>query len=446
MPASAMTKKSSLRRTSRRFSTSNSISSSSVDTVVRRAESPSRLRESRPLSGLFRVRSSQALSKDSSTTIKHAPSSPSRRKRRLSISDGSANNLLEVKEVVGNLHRWSQSTVSSGTSTTNNRRTSTSARMSFGGASPHRTTAASGRPTSPAGHPFDANDHGSPATTQPYSLPVRPPRTYTPSLQPPQEPNGRARPLTPSGQGVRVGDGLPPPLIVPTFPSSSSSNELSSTVTTPGAPSPYHLTPSSTITTDAEYFAPDREGQSPQRGDLSTRPSWQDLTASSGSSPVRTPGLGSGPFDSPEQGAANRARRNIARTTIATEAEHERGRVRGPVRPPELSARVVGHGISNGSSSPRRRRHRDPDGDMRQASQKAMLAKALQQANTAVLLDNAHNFEGAIESYGDACSLLAQAMGRSSGEEDRRKLDAIVSCISLQLQRTLTFLTAKDLH
>lgn len=56
-----------------------------------------------------------------------------------------------------------------------------------------------------------------------------------------------------------------------------------------------------------------------------------------------------------------------------------------------------------------------------------MLSRALQKANTAVLLDNAQNFEGAMEAYGDACKLLQQVMIRSSGEEDKRKLDAIVS-------------------
>jgi hypothetical protein len=56
-----------------------------------------------------------------------------------------------------------------------------------------------------------------------------------------------------------------------------------------------------------------------------------------------------------------------------------------------------------------------------------MLSRALQKANTAVLLDNAQNFEGAMEAYGDACKLLQHVMIRSTGEEDKRKLDAIVS-------------------
>lgn len=65
--------------------------------------------------------------------------------------------------------------------------------------------------------------------------------------------------------------------------------------------------------------------------------------------------------------------------------------------------------------------------ERREKDKKTMLSRALQKANTAVLLDNAQNFEGAMEAYGDACKLLQQVMIRSSGEEDKRKLDSIVS-------------------
>ncbi|KKK13846.1 hypothetical protein ARAM_001547 [Aspergillus rambellii] len=53
-------------------------------------------------------------------------------------------------------------------------------------------------------------------------------------------------------------------------------------------------------------------------------------------------------------------------------------------------------------------------------SQKVMLSKALQKANTAVLLDNAANFEGAMEAYNDACQLLQLVMLRSNGGEDEK--------------------------
>ncbi|KAK4613507.1 hypothetical protein CLAFUW4_09455 [Fulvia fulva] len=72
----------------------------------------------------------------------------------------------------------------------------------------------------------------------------------------------------------------------------------------------------------------------------------------------------------------------------------------------------------NGHRRPRNRERSEKD-------KKTMLSKALQKANTAVLLDNAQNYEGALEAYGDACGLLMQVMERTSGEDDKRKLDAI---------------------
>lgn len=63
-------------------------------------------------------------------------------------------------------------------------------------------------------------------------------------------------------------------------------------------------------------------------------------------------------------------------------------------------------------------------------SQKAMLSKALQKANTAVLLDNAANFEGAMDAYSESCQLLQLVMLRSSGGSgEKSKLQEIV-CVS----------------
>jgi MIT (microtubule interacting and transport) domain len=59
-------------------------------------------------------------------------------------------------------------------------------------------------------------------------------------------------------------------------------------------------------------------------------------------------------------------------------------------------------------------------------SQKTMLSKALEKANTAVQLDNAQNFEGAVEAYSDACWLLQQVMNGSTGDDDKQKLETIV--------------------
>lgn len=60
-----------------------------------------------------------------------------------------------------------------------------------------------------------------------------------------------------------------------------------------------------------------------------------------------------------------------------------------------------------------------------------MLSNALQKANTAVHLDNAQNFEGARDAYAEACDLLHQVLQRTSADEDKRKLDAIVRTVIL---------------
>lgn len=90
-------------------------------------------------------------------------------------------------------------------------------------------------------------------------------------------------------------------------------------------------------------------------------------------------------------------------------------------RDPDEGEASPGHNSSGGSATPSRRR------DRRERDKKAMLSRALQKANTAVLLDNAQNFEGAVDAYGEACRLLQQVMEGSSTNEDRNKLNDIVS-------------------
>ena len=76
------------------------------------------------------------------------------------------------------------------------------------------------------------------------------------------------------------------------------------------------------------------------------------------------------------------------------------------------------NGISSAGEQKRGRGHRSP-------TQKTMLSKALAKANSAVLLDNAQNIDGAIEAYAEACDLLQEVMLRSSDPEDKKKLSAI---------------------
>ncbi|KAK3991460.1 hypothetical protein QBC44DRAFT_341047 [Cladorrhinum sp. PSN332] len=96
----------------------------------------------------------------------------------------------------------------------------------------------------------------------------------------------------------------------------------------------------------------------------------------------------------------------------------QNGQTRGHSR--NRSTGANGSVDATGSS---KNRERDRPG--KPPSQKAMLSKALQKANTAVQLDNVQNFEAARRAYAEACSVLQQVLMRTAGEEDRRKLDAI---------------------
>lgn len=61
--------------------------------------------------------------------------------------------------------------------------------------------------------------------------------------------------------------------------------------------------------------------------------------------------------------------------------------------------------------------------------EKLILSRALQKANTAVQLDRAQNFEGAIKAYRDANQLLqeVQELEKDSSELGKRRIDVIVS-------------------
>lgn len=105
---------------------------------------------------------------------------------------------------------------------------------------------------------------------------------------------------------------------------------------------------------------------------------------------------------------------------------------------------------AKGSTDTTSSRGKERDRSAKQPSQKAMLSRALQKANTAVQLDNAQNPEGAKEAYSEACDLLQQVLQRTSGEEDRRKLEAIVSssgALKLDLTHLCSFLKpATNIH
>lgn len=78
-------------------------------------------------------------------------------------------------------------------------------------------------------------------------------------------------------------------------------------------------------------------------------------------------------------------------------------------------------------------RDKQQDRENRAPSQKTMLSKALQKANAAVLLDNATNYEGAIDAYNDACQLLQHVMHHSGGHDEKQKLEEIVRFPSMPI-------------
>lgn len=82
-------------------------------------------------------------------------------------------------------------------------------------------------------------------------------------------------------------------------------------------------------------------------------------------------------------------------------------------------------------------RKRPKTRERREQDKKTMLAKALEQANTAVQLDNAMNYDGALSAYNDACRLLQSVMSRTTGADDKRKLDAIRETYAIRVEELL---------
>lgn len=62
----------------------------------------------------------------------------------------------------------------------------------------------------------------------------------------------------------------------------------------------------------------------------------------------------------------------------------------------------------------------------REKDKKSMLAQALLRANDAVAMDNDQDYGSAVIAYEGACDFLSRVMSKTSNEEDRRKLRAIV--------------------
>ena len=363
--------KSSRRKSSR----SNSTSSSSIVTVQRATSLSSRTGPKVPYAN------GRPQSPDQTSTYLSPPKTLGNADRGRSSSHGPVGNTNGVREGVGNLNRWSQSTASSRPSTpgqsiapktdsAQKRRRSFSQRLSFSGSS-----FTSGNNTAAQLSPPARN-----VLTKPRPSPTK-------SANP-----GRSAVLAESSSA------------------GSEVLEISSKGNIPASSPPTLVTPSTRSIDSGDYFSDTWQANSPASSKNTTL--GPDISAS-----------------------ANQSPRDVLSSKVMP---HSRSISKSPLNPAsssqdDLNSISGGHsryresnkgsgGTDGGSSASSVRS--DPR-KHRPASQKTMLSKALQKANTAVLLDNAQNFERAMVAYEDACQLLQQVMLKSTGDEDKRKLQSI---------------------
>lgn len=379
----------------RQSSRPDSASSSSIITIQRAASLSSRNGSHPPTSGLRPQSPNDTVALPTALSAPNLSPDPNRRASAVYPRSDSGNG---VREGIGNLNRWSQSTVSSKSSSTHNRRSSFSKRLSgsfgsFGGLgsaqqspSPNAKGIPKGRP-SPKGSPEDLSTR--PPHKQP--PPVLPPIVTLTSLS--QAVDAADTPSTIATITPATADLLPPDIYDACEPDyfgnkwkASSPSKSRSTVQRTAAISPLNYKPAS-----------------PKRVQFE-------------GSNNRRPSASSEPVSSYSDRGASRAHLKSRRRTSKT------GHSRNRDDPTRGSGGTGGESSASSVRSNRTKEHR-----RKTPSQKAMLSKALQKANHAVLLDNAQNFEGAMDAYADACGLLQQVMQRSSGDEDRKKLEAVVS-------------------
>ena len=325
----------------------------------------------------------------SALTVRTSSPDPGRRSSAIDPRPDSSNG---VKEGMGNLNRWSQSTTSN-RSSLNNRRNSISKRLSS-------SFAALGNPAT------------SQLSTSPSAAAYN--RRSSSAGSPQKQP-------TPS-QGS-----------VPTLPPISTLSSLSQAVDETDTPSTINTRTPTTAAllsstshnsgSDQDYFGTEWKSRSPlENGAVASKstagpvPSSAPFSQRKGVTSNYNPRFSSSVQPSPASSHASNKPQGDRRERRQSRKRHSRNWE-------ENSKSSAGTEGESSASSARNSRHRDS----KRTSQKAMLSKALAKAKHAVLLDNAQNFEGAIGAYGDACALLQQVMKRSSGEGDRKKLEAVVS-------------------
>jgi hypothetical protein len=361
----------------RRTKRSSSVSSSSVVTVKRTASIGSHSQPLSPVEG-----------NADPGPLGRGPLSPTGRRRRSSVAHVALDGVNGLKD---GINRWSQSTSSS-------KNSSKESRPAAGGFARRLS--------------FSNGPAGNPPSTAPSS------RKGTPTLRDGAPPSPhRVLPNRSSPAPARNAP-TPPALSLATLPATSyDPNSASSASATPSTAGLF--TPSTYSSSAPDYFTPKSQpsgptGRSPasQRGRPTKSPLALQQAVEITSHPRSRPGAPAHSTQSSESSIPPSHRVPHSKHSTHTSSDLARSRARS------ISDASLRDG--NTSTPPRTRERRERD-------KKTMLSKALQKANTAVLLDNAQNFEGAKDAYNDACQLLSQVMQRSSGEDDRRKLEAIVS-------------------
>ncbi|KAL9066785.1 MAG: hypothetical protein Q9157_007024 [Trypethelium eluteriae] len=380
----------------RPHSRSNSISSSSAATTVKRTSSlNSAGTASRPTTAPYGA---------SSTTVDGTAGNTSRStasKRRSSVAHVTQDNSAPVREGLGNLNRWSQSTASSLSSTGHKRLSSLSKRLSG---------SANGQALNNA-------------QNNPNSLPPSPRRVLQKRNRSPPSPRKRlpASP-TPAVPSLPL-NALPPIITLPSLSQAvaDANAPSASTSRTPSTTAPFTPTtrPLNPFPSEGKgSLSPDSKKRPPLQPRTQTAPEKEQVKSPRRMTNSTGPILSTTIPDTRDRARTPTGKRKPTRDESATPRRRDRST--------SDASRFDDRNASNfdrdtqSRASDRRDKRADKD-------KKAMLSKALEKANTAVVLDNAQNFEGAIEAYRDACRLLQSVMERSSGEEDKRKLEAIVS-------------------
>ncbi|OAL51954.1 hypothetical protein IQ07DRAFT_506810 [Pyrenochaeta sp. DS3sAY3a] len=379
-------------------------------------------------SSVVTIQRSASFSLRDSTTLPDPsrPTPPLSTRRRSSAATGTAEGIAAFRDGAANINRWSQSTASSSRSSTlqNQHKThaahpSFSRKLSISTAAPLATLASafngpaplpqspsrsknsynSSRPRSPVYAPASS-------VTQPPSLPLLPPILLPSTVYDPNTPTSASTTNSPS-------TGLYTPATTAANPSrdyfnSKPVNPLSASQRPPSRSKVEKVFGKSPLASPAVLGLHDDPSSATARPTTGRRASIVG-TRDTSQKPPQSAG---------QRRAASRDHsRSESRDHNRSESrDHNRSSSRDHFRSESnTSARLDDSYLG---TPPRNRERREKD-------KKTMLSRALQKANTAVLLDNAQNFEGATEAYEDACKLLQQVMIRSSQEEDRRKLDAI---------------------